>query len=127
MQAKQRLAELIVARYHGSDAAAGARQEFTQRFSEKEFPEEPDARVTLTAADVADPTAPAIGLVDLVARTKLVPSKSEARRLIVQGGVEMDEQKQTDPNAAIRLVAGRPYRFRIGRRKFAIVEYKAEG
>ena len=127
MQAKQKLAELIVTRYHGADAAAGAGQEFVHRFSEKEFPDEPDARVTLTAADVADPAAPAIGLVDLVARTKLVPSKSEARRLIVQGGVEMDEQKQTDPNASIRLAAGRQYRLRIGKRKFAVVEYKAEG
>ena len=127
MQAKQKLAELIVTRYHGADAAAGARQEFAHRFSEKEFPDEPDARVTLTAADVAEPVAPAIGLVDLVARTKLVPSKSEARRLIVQGGVEMDEQKQTDPNASIRLAAGRQYRLRIGKRKFAVVEYKAEG
>jgi tyrosyl-tRNA synthetase len=127
MQAKQKLAELIVTRYHGADAAAGARQEFAHRFSEKEFPDEPDARVTLTAADVADPAAPAIGLVDLVARTKLVPSKSEARRLIVQGGVELDEQKQTDPNASIPLVAGRQYRLRIGKRKFAIVEYKAKG
>ncbi|TAJ07275.1 MAG: tyrosine--tRNA ligase [Nitrospirae bacterium] len=125
MQAKQKLAELIVTRYYGADAAAGARQEFAHRFSEKEFPDEPDARVMLTAADVADPAAPAIGLVDLVARTKLVPSKSEARRLIVQGGVEMDEQKQTDPNATTPLVAGRQYRLRIGKRKFATVEYKA--
>lgn len=127
MQAKQQLAELIVTRYHGAEAASRAKQEFTNRFSEKEFPEEPDARVVLTAADVADQAAPAIGLVDLVAKTKLVPSKSEARRLIVQGGVEMDEQKQTDPNAAIPLVVGRQYRFRIGRRKFAIVEYKTKG
>ncbi len=127
MQAKQKLAELIVTRYYGADAAAGARQEFVHRFSEKEFPDEPDARVVLTAADVADPAAPAIGLVDLVARTKLVPSKSEARRLIVQGGVEMDEQKQTDPNATIQLAASRQYRLRIGKRKFAIVEYKAKG
>ncbi|MFM8551359.1 MAG: tyrosine--tRNA ligase [Nitrospiraceae bacterium] len=124
-EAKKQLAELIVARYHGGEAASRARQEFVHRFSEKEFPDEPDARVTVTAADVADPAAPSIGLVDLVAKTKLVPSKSEARRLIIQGGVEMDEQKQTDPNAAVALAAGRQCRFRIGRRKFAIVEYKA--
>ncbi|MDE3118570.1 MAG: tyrosine--tRNA ligase [Nitrospirota bacterium] len=124
MEAKKNLAEQIVTRYHGAEAASRARNEFAHRFSEKEFPDEPDARVTLTDSDVADPAAPAMGLVDLVARTKLVPSKSEARRLIVQGGVEMDEQKQTDPNATIQLAAGRQYRFRIGRRKFAIVEYK---
>ncbi len=124
MEAKLALAEQIVERYHGDVRAAFARVEFQQRFREREFPNEPDARVTVTAADVADPAAPAMGLVDLVTRTKLVPSKSEARRLIVQGGVEMDEQKQTDPNATIQLAASRQYRFRIGRRKFAIVEYK---
>jgi tyrosyl-tRNA synthetase len=63
-------------------------------------------------------------LIDLVARTKLVPSKSEARRLIVQGGVEIDEQKQTDPNLRLALKPHHQYRFRIGRRKFAIVEFQ---
>jgi len=124
MQAKQALAEQIVARYHGAEAAAQAKQTFVQRFSQKEFPEEPDARVVVTAGDVADPAAPAITLVDAVLRTGLVPSKSEARRLIVQGGVEVDEQKQADPNASLPLSPGRSYRLRVGRRKFAIVEYR---
>ncbi|MBM4124308.1 MAG: tyrosine--tRNA ligase [Nitrospira sp.] len=125
MQAKQKLAELVVDRYHGAEAAARAKNEFVQRFSEKEFPDEPDARVLLTAVDLSGQAVPSIGLVELVSRTKLVPSKSEARRLIVQGGVEVDEEKLTDPNATIPLTAGRQYRLRIGRRKFAIVEYKA--
>ncbi|TAJ24248.1 MAG: tyrosine--tRNA ligase, partial [Nitrospirae bacterium] len=126
MQAKQKLAELIVAQYHGADAASGARQEFTHRFSEKEFPDEPDARLLLTRADVTDHAKPAIGLVELVVRTGLVPSKSEARRLIAQGGVEVDEVKQSDPNVTLALTVGHRYRFRIGRRKFAVVEYKAQ-
>jgi tyrosyl-tRNA synthetase len=54
-----------------------------------------------------------IGLVDLVAKTGLVPSKSEARRLvIVQGGVEIERAEiQTDANAVMVLDAGRqlPY------------------
>ena len=124
MEAKQRLAEHIVARYHGEPAGQEARAKFQHTFQAREFPAEPDARVLLRAADVADPIAPAIGLIDLVARTKLVPSKSEARRLIVQGGIEIDEQKQTDPTVSFVLKPNHPYRFRIGRRKFAIVEFQ---
>ena len=63
-----------------------------------------------------------ISLVDLVTKTRLVPSKSEARRLIIQGGLEVDEQKQSDAKALLSIVAGRVYRLKIGRRKFALVE-----
>jgi tyrosyl-tRNA synthetase len=124
MEAKQVLAEQIVARYHGNEAARQARGEFQQRFREREFPAEPDARITLTQTDFPGSSAPAIGLIDLVARTGLVPSKSEARRLIVQGGVEVDEVKQSDPNTTVALTVGHQYRLRIGRRKFAIVEFR---
>ncbi|MEW6245984.1 MAG: tyrosine--tRNA ligase [Nitrospirota bacterium] len=124
MEAKQSLAELIVARYHGAEAGRRAREAFQQKFQEREFPDEPDARVVLTKADIRDTAAPAIGVVDLVARTGLVPSKSEARRLVVQGGIEVDEQKQTDPAASLSLKPGHQYRLRVGRRKFAIVEYR---
>jgi tyrosyl-tRNA synthetase len=124
MQAKQSLAEHIVSRYHGEAAGQEARTRFQQKFQEREFPAEPDAHVILRGADVPDLASPAIGLIDLLARTKLVPSKSEARRLIVQGGVEVDEQKQADPNVRIALKPNHQYRLRIGRRKFAVVEFK---
>jgi tyrosyl-tRNA synthetase len=124
MEAKQRLAEHIVARYHGESAGQEARAKFQHTFQEREFPAEPDVRVMLRATDVANPAAPAIGLIDLVARTKLVSSKSEARRLIVQGGVEIDEQKQIDPNVNLGLQPNHQYRLRVGRRKFAIVEFQ---
>ncbi len=124
MEAKQSLAEQIVARYHGDEAGKKARAGFQQKFQKQEFPSEPDVTVTLTRTDVKDGKAPAIGIVDLVAKTGLVPSKSEARRLIVQGGVEVDEQRQQDPNTLITLKAGHQYRLRIGRRKFALVEFK---
>jgi tyrosyl-tRNA synthetase len=124
MEAKQRLAEHIVMQYHGQSSGQEARVKFQNKFQEREFPVDPDARVMLHVADVLDPAAPAIGLIDLVARTKLVPSKSEARRLIVQGGVEIDEQKQTNPNLSLALKPHHHYRVRIGRRKFAIVEFQ---
>jgi tyrosyl-tRNA synthetase len=124
MDAKQALAEQIVVRYHGAEAGRRAREAFQQKFQAREFPAEPDARVVLTKADIQDTAAPAIGIVELVARTGLVPSKSEARRLMVQGGIEVDEQKQTDPAASLSLKSGHQYRLRVGRRKFAIVEYR---
>ncbi len=125
MEAKQSLAQMIVARYHGPEAGREARGLFQQKFQAREFPEQPDALVRLTSSDVKDAAAPSIGLVDLIAKTGLVPSKSEARRLIAQGGVEIDEQKLTDANAAVSLRAGKPLRLRIGRRKFAVAEYRA--
>jgi tyrosyl-tRNA synthetase len=126
MEAKLTLSEQIVARYHGDKAANQAKANFQQKFRERDFPVQPDAYVTLTPSHVTNPAAPAIGLVELVARTGLVPSKSEARRLIVQGGLEVDKEKKTDPNASFTLIPGHQYRLRIGRRKFAIVEYWSE-
>jgi tyrosyl-tRNA synthetase len=120
MEAKQALAQLLVARYHGEEAGRQARAGFQQKFQEREFPSEPDVRLMLTNADLKE--GKGISLADLVAKTGLVPSKSEARRLIIQGGLEVNEQKQTDANAVLTLVAGQVYRLKIGRRKFALVE-----
>ena len=123
MEAKQQLAQLLVMRYHGEEAARQAREGFQQKFQEKEFPNEPDVRLCLTKIDLkGDGT---ISLTDLVAKTGLVPSKSEARRLIIQGGLEVNGQKQTDANAVLTLVVGQAYQLKVGRRKFALVELQA--
>lgn len=122
MEAKQRLARLLVDRYHGENAGRQAAEAFQQKFQERGFPSEPDVRLSLTKADLkADGT---IALMDVVARTGLVPSKSEARRLVIQGGLEVDGKKLTDANAALVLVPGRSCQMKIGRRKFALVEVK---
>ena len=121
MKAKQQLAQLIVARYHGDQAAEQARGEFQQKFQDREFPSEPDVRITLTKADLKE--GDAISLTDFVAKTGLVSSKGEARRLIIQGGLEVNGQKQTDANSTLTLIAGRTYRLKVGRRKFALVEF----
>lgn len=136
MEAKQSLAELIVARYHGSEAGRQARAEFQQKFQEREFPEEPDATVSLCKEDVIIRAGDMIGLdfreesdiklSDLVAKTNLVASKSEARRLIIQGGVEVDGKKESDPNRLIPFRLNQQRRLKIGKRKFAIVEFKPE-
>jgi tyrosyl-tRNA synthetase len=124
MEAKQTLAELIVAQYHGATAGKQARREFEHKFQKQEFPDEPDVRLRLTANDLQD--GKTIGVVDLVAKTGLVSSKSEARRLVIQGGVELDGQKQIDSNAVITITEGKEYRLKIGRRKFAVAEFKSD-
>ena len=42
-----------------------------------------------------------ISLIDLLSATKLAPSKAEARRLIQQGGISVDDEKLTDFKAEI--------------------------
>ena len=53
---------------------------------------------TLAAEDLTDG---AIGILDLMLKCGLVPSKKEARRLIEQGGVELDGEKVADVNASV--------------------------
>jgi tyrosyl-tRNA synthetase len=135
MEAKQSLGQLVVARYHGDEAAKQARAGFQQKFSEREFPSEPDTTLILRQEDMirlrpenmvgldlleeSD-----IRLPDLVEKTKMVSSKSEARRLIIQGGIEIDDTKETDPNKLITFRVNQQRRLKIGRRKFAIVEFR---
>jgi tyrosyl-tRNA synthetase len=129
MEAKQALAALLVARYHGIEAATQARADFQRKFSEREFPSVPDILLTLSVRDMiridlredSD-----IRLPDLVEKTKLVPSKSEARRLVIQGGIEVDDKKESDPNKVITFKVNQRRRLKIGRRKFAIVEFKPD-
>jgi len=127
MEAKQALAAMIVARYHGSEAAQQAAADFQRKFSEREFPSEPDVLLILRAGDMIGIDFREdrdIRLPDLVEKTKLVPSKSEARRLIIQGGIEVDDKKESDPNKLITFKVNQRRRLKIGRRKFAIVEFK---
>ena len=53
---------------------------------------------TLTEADLTDGS---IGILDLMLKCKLAPSKKEARRLVEQGGVEVDGVKVTDVTHAL--------------------------
>ena len=127
MEAKQSLGQLVVARYHGNEAAKQARAGFQQKFSEREFPSEPDVLLTLRTEDMVGldlQEESDIRLPDLVEKTKLVSSKSEARRLIIQGGIEIDDTKETDPNKLIAFRVNQRRRLKIGRRKFAIVEFR---
>ena len=123
-EAKLDLAEAMVARYHGEEAARQAKEDFEQKFRKREFPEQPDATVTLAAADFPDPGNPSIGLVDLLMRTGLLPSKAEARRLIAQGAVTINQERCQDGNAVLPLQANESYQVKIGKRKYALVQVR---
>ena len=59
------------------------------------------SNVPSTVLETSDLTDGAIGILDLMLKCALLPSKKEARRLIEQGGVELDGQKVTDVNTAV--------------------------
>ena len=83
-----------------------------------EFPDVPDAVVQLHQTDligVRHNEGGEIKLPDLVMKTNLIASKSEARRLIIQGGIEVDGEKASDPNECIRFRPNQQRRLKIGR------------
>jgi tyrosyl-tRNA synthetase len=128
MEAKQALAELLVGRYHGAEAGRQARAEFQQKFQKQEFPDQPDTHLILTAGDMQERSesgAGSIKLIKLIAQTGLVSSNAEARRLIVQGGVEVDGEKESNPDKLIAFDLNQIRRLKVGKRKFAIAEFKA--
>ncbi len=104
---KMELAREIVSIFHGEEAARRAEEHFIRVFQQRDLPEEmPEKRVE-------EPTR----LVDIIAEAGLTKSKGEARRLIKQGGVQLDGVKVTDINAVF-TPDGREHVLRVGKRKF---------
>jgi len=112
--AKRDLAERVVRLYHGADAAQAARAGFDRVFKEKDRPE-----------DIAERALPATAVKDgkvwlprLLAETGLVGSNGEARRLIEQGGVRIDDQVVSDPGAELLPADLEGAILQVGKRKF---------
>ena len=112
MEAKTALARELVARFHGAAAAREAEEGFRRRFSAKEFPEDAP-RVEIPAGG-----GPA-DLATVVSRaSRTFTSKSAARRLIAQGGVEVNGERATDPAVVLRSAG--EYRLKIGKKEFVV-------
>lgn len=113
--AKVRIAKEMVARFHGQNAAEQAAEEFSRMFKAGGLPDE-----------IEETEVPCDGekilLAVAIAKAGLASSNSEARRLIQQGGVSVDNSKITDINA--ELASGKEYLFQVGKRKFAKVRLK---
>lgn len=112
--AKARLAREIVAMYHSAAAATDAEEKFRSLFQKKEVPDD----VPVLALPAGDRT-----LADLLVETKLAPSKSEARRLITQGGVKVDGKVIEDPQAKLDISKGEML-IQKGKRHFVKVKAK---
>jgi tyrosyl-tRNA synthetase len=100
----------IVARFHGMRAAEQANEEFERRFRHGELPEDMP-EVTLKAPDDG------LALPQLLKQAGLVPSVSEALRMIEQGGVKLDGERVDD--RALRVARGRKLVAQVGKRRFA--------
>ena len=113
-EAKRDLAERVVRLYHGADAAQNARAGFDRVFKEKDRPQN-IAETELPAGAVRDGK---VWLPRLLTETGLVASNGEARRLIEQGGVRIDDQVVSDPGAEFEAASLAGVVVQVGKRKF---------
>ncbi|HJX74539.1 MAG TPA: tyrosine--tRNA ligase [Candidatus Deferrimicrobiaceae bacterium] len=116
MEAKLALSREIVARFHGDAAAKESEEGFRKRFSRKEFPE--DAR-RVSGSALAGKT----DLTSVVSTVSLsFRSKAAARRLIEQGGLEVNGERASDPLGEIPLRG--EIRLKIGKKEFIILSFE---
>ena len=93
--------------YHGEKKAQDAQAAFEKVFTRHELPEDmPELR-----AHVGETSA-----LDLVLATKAVKSKSEARRLIEQGGFEFDGKTVGDVQEMLKVRGGEVVK--LGKKRF---------
>ena len=109
-KAKMELAHNIVTGFHGEAAARAAGEEWDRIYSKRETPED--------APRFALPISGMKRLSVILVEAKAAPSRSEAERLIKQGGVEIDGVRVDDVKREIDL--SKPYEclLRVGKKKF---------
>ena len=110
MEAKKRLASMLVEEYHGAAAADAARGYFESKIQRKEVPT--NVPVYRIAED--------IWICELMKQLNFAPSNSEARRLLSQGAVRVDGETIKDQN--FRFVPGQHKVLEVGKRRVARIE-----
>jgi tyrosyl-tRNA synthetase len=110
--AKRRLAREIVARYHGGEAARSAEERFDRVHRDRETPD-----------DISEFAIPehltSVTIARLIADAGLAESRSEARRLISQGGVRIDGEVFMDVHGDLPREELLGKVLQVGRRRFA--------
>ena len=109
---KKRLARNIVTLYHSQGAAMIAEEEFENVFKNKLYPEE-IKELILKQDDLKEGK---IWLVKLIVLSGVVGNKSEARRIVEQGGVRINGEKVSEPNFDVTVEEGMI--LKIGRLNF---------
>ena len=105
---KIKLAKQIIEDFHSKDDANAAEQNFINQFSKGNLPDE---------IDEIKVEAKTWSLAELLVETKLASSKKEAKRLIEQGGVRVNEEKVADIGAEISSF-GDGLLIQVGKRRF---------
>jgi tyrosyl-tRNA synthetase len=112
MEAKKRLAAELADRFSAPGEGANAREEFEKVFSSNRLPDEvPLVEIAWEGEKMK--------LVKIMALTGVAKSNSEARRLIQQGAVEIDQQLVKDVDA--ELSSAGKYILRVGKKRFVRV------
>jgi tyrosyl-tRNA synthetase len=109
---KFELALELVARFHDSQAAERAKEEFISRFQKGAMPEEIE-EISLASNEGV------LGIAHLLREAGLVSSTSEAFRMIKQGAVKIDGERVESRDT--ELAAGTAHVYQVGKRKFARV------
>lgn len=102
---KALFARELIARFHDEGAARTAEAEFVRIYGRGAVPDDVD-EVTLTT------DGPTLWIAKALSGAGLVKSTGEGKRLVEQGGVEMDRVRVTDAN--LKLERGKRYLFRVG-------------
>ncbi|MCS1350116.1 tyrosine--tRNA ligase [Mechercharimyces sp. CAU 1602] len=116
--AKMGLARALVRMYHGAEAAQGAENRFKTIFQKGALPDQID-EVVVTAGQLVHGK---IWVVQLLSNLGLVASNGDARRMIKQGAVKIQQEKVVDDNAQVEVVDQMVVQ--VGKRKFARVIMK---
>ena len=106
---KRRLARTLVQMYYNAEAAQRAEEEFDRIFVAKSVPDEIAELRIGSGKEVQT-------LIGLLMTAAMASSRSDARRLIEQGGVSIDGEKVTDPNAPVPKK--NEFVLKVGKRKF---------
>ena len=129
-EAQRVLAREVTEIVHGPDQVTRAEQASSVLFEEDiatldvedvlaVFEDVPSTELPAVSFD-----AEGIGMVDLVARVQLAPSKSEARRLVQSGGVYVNNRRMSDPQARLtrdQAIGGRLFVLRKGQKQTHLV------
>jgi len=105
LKAKKHLASTIVEMYHSQDASRQVLEEWNTRFSEKRLDDADLPNFVALDTDIVTAVVNAYALTFGVKK-----SRSEVRRLIEQGSLQLDGQKIVDPQAKIALQPGQVLR-----------------
>ena len=112
-EAKVALGKMIVAQFHDAQAAVAAVDHFDKVFAQKQLPDDiPD--VVISGASIS--------AAKLLLHCKLVETGGEAKRMVKQGAVKINDKKIADPNTEVTPTDGMVVQ--VGKRKFVKLRVK---